>query len=195
VQAMGTVLPNEEFYSQAAWYAIYTQHQHEKVVANLLSKKNFAVFLPLYTAQRQWTDRTKQLSLPLFPSYVFVHTCLRERIEVLRTPGVYQFVGFGGVPHPIPNDEIEAVQRAIEHSLAIEPHPYLHRGDRVRVKSGPLVASEGILVRMKNQYRLVLSIELLNRSVAVEVEQSEVEPVQPTVSVPAYGTREGISLR
>jgi transcription antitermination factor NusG len=192
---MKTAFASEEFYAQVAWYAIYTQHQHEKVVATLLSNKNFEVFLPLYTARHLWTDRTKHLSLPLFPSYVFVRTCLRERVEVLRTPGVYQFVGFGGVPHAIPDDEIQAVQRAIEHSPSIQPHPYLHCGDRVRVKSGPLMGSQGILVRIKNQCRLVLSIELLNRSVAVEVEQSEVDPLRPTVSVPVYDTYEGVSLR
>lgn len=192
---MRKTLANEELHAQMAWFAIYTQHQHEKTVANLLSNKNFEVFLPLYAARHKWNDRTKQLLLPLFPSYVFVRTNLRERVEILRTPGVYQFVWFGGVPHPIPEDEIQAVQRAIEHSLAIEPHPYLHCGDRVRVKSGPLVSSEGILVRIKNQFRLVLSIELLNRSVAVEVEQNEVEPVTPAVSVPMFGTRQGVSLR
>lgn len=192
---MRKALANEELHAQMAWFAIYTQHQHEKTVANLLSNKNFEVFLPLYAARHKWTDRTKQLLLPLFPSYVFVRTCLRERVEILRTPGVYQFVGFGGVPHPIPEDEIQVVQRAIEHSLAIEPHAYLHCGDRVRVKSGPLVSSEGILVRIKNQFRLVLSIELLNRSVAVEVEQNEVELVTPAVSVPVFGTPEGVSLR
>jgi transcription antitermination factor NusG len=188
-------LSNEEFYAQMAWYAIYTQHQHEKTVSNLLSNKNFEVFLPLYTARRQWTDRTKQLSLPLFPSYVFVRTCMKERVEVLRTPGVYQFVGFGGTPCPISADEIQAVQRAVDHSLGVEPYPYLHRGDRVRVNSGPLMGSEGILVRKKDQYRLVLSIELLNRSVAVEVQQSDVELLAPKVSAAAVETHEAVSLR
>jgi transcription antitermination factor NusG len=192
---MKTTSPNEEFYAQVSWYAIYTRHQHEKVVANVLTTKGFEVFLPVYTARHQWKDRTKELSLPLFPSYVFVHTCLRERVEVLRTPGVYQFVEFGGVPCPISLHEVQAVRRAIDHSLAIVPHPYLHCGDRVRVRSGPLTGSEGILLRVKSQYRLVLSIDILNRSVAVEVELSEVERLAPTASIPVCAAGEGVSLR
>ena len=193
---MKTTSPSEEFYAQVAWYAIYTRHQHEKAVANVLTTKGFEVFLPVYTARHQWKDRTKELSLPLFPSYVFVHTCLRERVEVLRTPGVYEFVEFGGVPSAIPLEDIQTVRRAIEHSLAIAPHPNLHCGDRVRVSSGPLTGSEGILARVKSQYRLVLSIDILNRSVAVEVDLSEVEPltVAPKASIPAYNASQGVSL-
>ena len=191
---MRTPSPNDEFYAQVAWYAIYTRHQHEKVVASVLAGKGFEVFLPLYSARHEWKDRTKELSLPLFPSYVFVHTCLRERIEVLKTPGVCQFVEFGGVPCPISLDEIQAVRRAIDSSLAIEPHPYPHCGDRVRVHTGPLRGSEGILVRMKSQHRLVLSIEILNRSVAIEVDLSQVEQLAPKVSIPAGSTRDAVSL-
>lgn len=158
------------------WYALYTRHQHEKVVAQQLSNKGLEVFLPLYSAGRQWKDRKKQLSLPLFPCYVFLHASLEHRAEVLRTPGVYQFVGFSGQPAAIPSEEIEVVRRAVDNSLRVEPHPYLRCGDRVRVTSGILAGHEGLLVRQKNCCYLILSIDLLNRSVAVEVDMSEVEP-------------------
>jgi transcription antitermination factor NusG len=177
-------MTNCDYGMTPGWYALYTRHQHEKAVANTLSAKGFQVFLPQYTVEHQWKDRRKQVTLPLFPCYVFVHTSLSQRVEVLRTPGVYQFVGFSGMPSAIPVEEIAAVRRVIDSSLKVEPHPYLQCGDRVRVKSGPLTGSEGILVRQKNLCRLVLSIEILNRSVAVEMEMSKVErlatPVSPT---------------
>lgn len=158
-----------------AWYAIYTRHQHEKAIANILTNKGFEVFLPLYLVGRRWKDRTKQLSLPLFPTYVFLWSCLDRRVDVLKTPGVYQFVGFGGMPSAIPTEEIESVRRAVNTTLSIEPHPFLKCGDWVRVKSGPLTGLEGVLVRKKNLFRLVLSVEMLNRAVALEVDVTKVE--------------------
>jgi transcription antitermination factor NusG len=168
-------MTNLDFEMPPGWYALYTRHQHEKVVANTLSAQGFQVFLPLYTVEHQWKDRRKQISLPLFPCYVFVHASLSQRVEVLRTPGVHQFVGFSGMPCAIPAEEIEAVRRVIDSSLEVAPHPFLQSGDRVRVKHGPLTGFEGILVRQKNLCRLVLSIEILSRSVAVEIEMSKVE--------------------
>ncbi|MGB7436658.1 MAG: UpxY family transcription antiterminator [Candidatus Acidiferrum sp.] len=178
-----------------AWFAVYTRHQHEKVVANILVTKGFDVFLPLYTAGHQWKDRTKQVSLPLFPCYVFLHSSLNQRVEVLRTPGVHQFVGFGGTPYAIPVEEIDAVRHAIDNSLQIQPHPFLNCGDRVRVKSGPLMGSQGILVRHKNQFRLVLSVDILNRSVAVEIDLSKVERLEPSAVVPHSGSQTALGLR
>lgn len=180
-------MTNSDFGMRPKWYALYTRHQHEKVVAKMLSAKGFPVFLPLYTVGHQWKDRRKQLSLPLFPCYVFVHTSLSQRVEVLRTPGVYQFVGFSGMPSAIPVEEIEAVQRVVDSSLKVEPHPFLQCGDRVRVKSGPLTGLEGLLVRQKNQCRLVLSIEILSRSVAVEIEMSKVERLAAQSSFASLG--------
>ena len=158
-----------------AWYAVYTRHQHEKVIANILFGAGFEVFLPLYEAAHHWKDRIKRLTLPLFPTYVFLRTSLDRRIEVLRIPGVNQFVGFGRLPSAIPDEEIGALRKVIENSCPVEPHPFLQCGERVRVTSGPLEGVVGLLVRKKNQCRLVLSIEILNRSVAVEVETDEVE--------------------
>jgi len=157
------------------WYALYTRHQHEKAVAEILSNKGFEVFLPLYSVVHRWKDRTKDLSLPLYPCYVFLRDGLEHRLQILTTPGVHGIVGFAGRPCAIPDAEIDAVRQVIESSLRVEPYPFLRCGDRVRVKSGPLEGIEGILVRKKNSFRLVLSVELLQKSVAVEVDVSMVE--------------------
>jgi transcription antitermination factor NusG len=157
------------------WYALYTRHQHEKVIANILSNMGFEVFLPLYSAGRHWREANKQLLLPLFPSYVFIRGFLDRQLDALKTPGVYQVVGSGGRPAAIPETEIEAVRRTVTTSLRIEPHPFLNCGDRVRVKSGSLTGLEGILVRKKGLFRLVLSVEMLGKSVAVEVDVEKVE--------------------
>ena len=159
------------------WYALYTRHQHEKAVAQVLSGKGFEVFLPLYVAVRRWKHRDKQLSLPLFPCYVFVHGGAMRRLDVVMTPGVHGFVECGGKPAAIPDQEIDQVRQVVTRSTQVEPHPFLKCGDWVRVKSGPLAGIEGILVRKKNLLRLVLSVELLEKSVAVEVDASTVERV------------------
>jgi transcription antitermination factor NusG len=160
-----------------SWYAIHTNYQHEKTVARILTQKGFDVFLPLYDVAHRWKDRTKQLSLPLFPCYVFIQDALDRRLQILGTPGVHGFVGWSGRAAPIPEEEIEAVLRMIKSSLKVEPHPFLKCGDWVRVKSGPLQGIEGILVRKKNLFRLVLSVEMLQKSVAVEVDVTAVESV------------------
>jgi transcription antitermination factor NusG len=176
------------FETSPAWYAIYTRHQHEKSIANMLTSKGFEVFLPLYEAGRQWKDRTKRLQLPLFPSYVFLLTCLDRRVEVLKTPGVCQFVGVTGVPSAVSMEEIESVRRAVDTQLRVEPHPFLKCGDRVRIKTGPLLGLEGILVRKKNLFRLVLSIELLNRALAMEVDVTTVEKIGSVSAFPLART-------
>lgn len=173
----------------SAWYALYTRHQHEKAVAGILSNKGFEIFLPLYAAVRHWKDRVKHLTLPLFPSYVFLRGGLDRRIQVVSTPGVFALVGHAGRPAPIPEVEINAVRKMVESSLRAEPHPFLKCGDRVRVKSGPLEGLEGILVRKKTLFRLVLSVEMLNQSAAVEVDASAVEPVSRRNGEPIYVPR------
>lgn len=162
-----------------SWYALYTRHQHEKTVADILSKKGFEVFLPLYPTVHRWKDRNKHLSLPLYPSYVFLHGGLDRRLQIVSTPGVLSFVGTAGRAGVIPQTEIDAVRRLVESSLRVEPHPFLKCGDWVRVKFGPLEGIEGVLVRKKNSCRLVLSVELLEKSVAVEVDVCMVELVPP----------------
>ncbi len=165
------------------WYALHTRHQHEKAVAQILSNKGFEIFLPLYPVAHRWQDRTKQLLLPLFPCYVFLRGELEHRLQILTTPGVHTIVGWAGRPAIISQAEIDAVRRVVESSLRVEPHPFLKCGDWVRVRSGPLQGLEGILVRKKNLFRLVLSVELLGRSAAVEVDVRMVERVAtPTVA-------------
>jgi transcription antitermination factor NusG len=163
--------------SDSAWYALYTRHQHEKTVAYILENKGHEVFLPLYSAVHRWQDRTKQLWLPLFPCYVFVRGGLDRRVQILSTSGVYTIVGCGGRPAAIPQAEIKAVRQLVESSLRVEPHPFLKCGDWVRIKMGPLRGVEGLLVRKKNVFRLVISVEMLGRSAAVEVDVSNVEQV------------------
>ena len=160
-----------------AWHALFTRHQHEKVVAHILSSKGFEVFLPLYSSIHQWKDRNKQLYLPLFPSYVFLRGGLRRRLDILTTPGVHFVVANGSRFADIPEEEITAVRKIVERTARVEPHPFLKCGDRVRVKYGPLTGIEGILIRKRNGFRLVVSVELLGRSVAAEIDASSVERV------------------
>ncbi len=162
---------------ESQWWALYTRHQHEKVVAEVLSAKGFEVFLPLYDSTRRWKDRRKTLSLPLFPCYVFVRGELQRRLQVVTTPGVHMILTHGDRAAIIPNSEIDAIRRSVEGRFRVEPHPFLNCGDRVRVTRGSLEGVEGILVRKKSQFRLVLSVEMLARSVGVEVDVADVEPV------------------
>ena len=163
----------EEF----AWHALYTRHRHEKAIALALSNKGFEVFLPLYSDTHRWKDRNKQLLLPLFPCYVFLHGGLERRLGIMSTPGIHMLITTGGRPAAVPDEEISAVRRLVERAQRVEPHPFLVSGDRVRVKSGPLTGVEGILVRKKNLFRLVVSVEILGKSAATEVDASAVERV------------------
>lgn len=160
---------------EAQWHALYTRHQHEKTVAHVLSCKGFEIFLPLYWTVHRWKDRDKQLWLPLFPCYVFLCGGLRRQFDLLSTPGVHFVLTSGEGPAVIPREEIDAVRKMLEGGVRVEPHPFLKVGDRVRVKAGPLANLEGFLVRKKNRFRLVVSVELLGRSAAAEVDASIVE--------------------
>jgi transcription antitermination factor NusG len=162
---------------QPAWWAVYTKHQHEKSVAEMLSGKGFEVFLPLHESMRRWKDRQKLLSLPLFPCYVFVRGLLSRRLQVVTTPGIHMVLSKGEQIEVIPENEIDAIRKAVLGSCRIEPHPFLKVGERVRVTRGSLEGVEGILVRKKNLFRLVLSVDMLAQSVGVEVDASDVEPV------------------
>jgi transcription antitermination factor NusG len=164
-------------YDEYLWYALFTRHQHEKTVAGLLTGKGFEVFLPLYAATHRWKDRMKQLSLPLFPCYVFLQGPIDRWLPVLTTPGVHSVVGCGAQPGLISASEIDAIRRVVDSHLKAEPHPLIECGDRVRIKAGALEGLEGILIRKKDQWKLVLSVEMLQRSVAVEIDASLVERV------------------
>jgi len=159
----------------AGWLAIHTRYQHENLAARSLAGKGFEVFLPQYTSVRRWSDRTKELSAPLFPCYVFLRGEIEKQIRILTTPGVLGLVGFAGVPAIIPDAEIEAVRQTVARRVHVEPYPFLKCGDWVRVKDGPLEGIEGTLVRHKKQFRLVLSVQLLQKSAVVEVDAWSVE--------------------
>jgi transcription antitermination factor NusG len=154
-----------------------TRHQHEKTVAEMLSAKGFEVFLPLYESIRRWKDRSKMLTLPLFPCYVFVRGGLNRRLQVVTTPGVHMILFRGERVAIIPEAEIQAIRKAVEGPFRVEPHPFLQCGERVRVTRGSLEGVEGILVRKKNLYRLVLSVDMMAQSVAVEIDATDVEPM------------------
>lgn len=168
---------NAEAEDMPGWWALYTRHQHEKAVAEMLLCKGLEVFLPLHESMRRWKDRQKLLSLPLFPGYVFVRGNLSRRLQVLTTPGVHMILSRGEEIAVVPEDEILSIRRAVEGAYRIEPHPFLKCGERVRVTRGSLEGVEGILVRKKNLYRLVLSVDMLARSVGVEVDAADVEPL------------------
>jgi transcription antitermination factor NusG len=164
-------------YHEPRWYAAYTSANHEKRVALQLVERSVEHFLPLYESVRRWKDRRMKLQMPLFPGYVFVRLALRDRLRVLQVPGVARLVGFNGLPCALPDSEIEAMQTCLDRKAYLEPHPYVQVGRRVRVKCGPLAGLEGIVVRKKNRVRFVISLDLIQRSVAVEVEAADVEGI------------------
>jgi transcription antitermination factor NusG len=160
-----------------SWYAVSVFPRHEKHVAHFLDAGGVNYLLPLYSSMRLWKDRRKQIDMVLFPGYVFVSIELRHRVAVLRLPGVARFVTFQGLPAVIPEREIQAIGLTANAGVAMQPHPYLQKGRRVRVRNGPMAGVEGILVRRKDRYRVVLSVNLIMSSVAAEVDEFDVEPL------------------
>jgi transcription antitermination factor NusG len=167
---------------QSAWYAIYAKHQNEKKAADLLIRKGFEILLPTYRSVRRWKDRNKTVFLPLFPCYLFVQTDLFRKVDILRTAGVFRLVESGGCACPIPESDIEAIKKVINSPAQITPHPFLKNGERVRVQHGPLKGVEGILTRFKNQHRVVIAVEPLQKAFAAEVDITAVEPVRTNES-------------
>ncbi|SRR5258708_5630902 len=162
---------------QTNWYALHTCARHEKYVAEQIKQRRISCFLPLYRSVRRWKDRRKELDLVLFPGYVFVRVGPQDHLRVLRLAGVVRFVSFSGHPAPVPEAEIECLMnRAKSGARRLEPHPYLTVGRRVRIRSGPLTQAQGILVRRKDKFRVVLSLNLIMRSVSVEVDEADIEP-------------------
>ena len=170
---MSTVAPEAQ--QAGTWYVLYTCPRHEKRVAQQIEQRRISCFLPLYRSVRRWKDRRKELAMVLFPGYVFVQMELQNRLRVLKLPGAVRLVGFNGQPTALPVEEIENLRTRLSGTANIEPHPYLSAGRRVRVRSGPLQGLEGIIVRTKERCRIVLTIHLIMRSVAVEVDDGDVE--------------------
>jgi len=159
------------------WYAASTRARHEKSVAEQLTERSVEYFLPLYESVRVWKDRRVRLQLPLFPGYVFVHLSLRDRLRVLQIPSVAKLVSFNGTPAALPEAEIEKLKAALERGVRAVPHPYLKVGRRVRITEGQLEGLEGVLIRRKNEKRLVISLDLIQRSIRLDVDALSVEPV------------------
>jgi transcription antitermination factor NusG len=161
-------------HSSEAWFAVQVSPRHEAKVACLLGYKGYQHFLPTYKSRRTWSDRSKTLELPMFPGYVFCRTV--DKIVhglVLATPGVIRVVGFNGKPYPIADEEIDAIRKAVLSPDAL-PCPYLKVGQRVRITDGPMAGVTGILTQIKNRHRLVISVELIMKSIAVDVDARDV---------------------
>lgn len=170
-------LPLPKEYCEARWYAAYTSANHEKRVAEQMGKRGVEHFLPLYACSRRWKDRWVMLQRPLFPGYVFVQIALRDRLRVQKIPGVACLVGFDGTPAALPDEEIEALRTSLGTGVRAEPYPYLRAGCRVRIRVGPLTGLDGFLVRRKGNLRVILSINLLQRSIAVDADLADLEAI------------------
>jgi transcription antitermination factor NusG len=161
------------------WFALYTTPCHEKRVADHLSYREIEVFLPLYRTVHRWRNRClRQLECPLFPSYLFVRLPWLQRWRALAVPGVLSMVGSERKPSPLPEFEIESLRTGL-HLRSFEPYPYLVVGEKARIKSGALAGMEGVLLRKKSSCRVVITLDLIRQSVAVEVDAADVEPVGP----------------
>jgi transcription termination/antitermination protein NusG len=167
-------------FDQPRWYAIYTRARHEKRVAEQLIQRAVETLLPVYESVRHWRNGRHRVQLPLFPGYAFARIALRNRLEVIKVPGVVRLVGFERGPVPLPDEEIEGLRRGLSAGIDVAPHPYLTVGRRVRVVSGPLEGMGGILVRRKGQFRVVVSLDLIMRSMIADVDISDVRPEAAT---------------
>ena len=168
------------------WYAVRVKSNFEHTVSTHLRARGYEEFLPTYQARRRWSDRIKEIQVPLFGGYVFCRLEASNRLPVLTTPGVVHLVGVGRTPYPVAEDEIKAVRRIVESELMARPWPFLRVGQRVQLVRGPLAGVEGILTKFKGNYRLVVAVQLLQRSVAVEIEGDWARPCgQPYFPVAA----------
>jgi transcription antitermination factor NusG len=166
------------------WFALQVRSRYETIVATLLRGKGYEWFLPTYKCRRQWSDRIRETELPLFPGYLFCRFDPQCRLPILTTPGLISIVGRGKTPIPVDEDEITALRKVVTFGLRSEPWPYLQIGQRVKIDYGALSGLEGILIGSKGQHRIVLSVTLLQRSVATEIDSAWVHPIpQPHACV------------
>ena len=167
-----------ENYNAEKWYALQVRSRFEKVVGSHLRQKGFEEYVPVYRSRRRWSDRVKEIELPLFPGYIFCKFDANDRLPILVTPGVISVVNFGGPPVSVDENEIFAVQTVVNSGLTYGPWPYMPSGTPVRVRYGPLRDLEGLVVEVKNNYQLVISVTLLSRSVSVTIDRDCVLPVR-----------------
>lgn len=156
--------------SEFPWYAVRTRSNFERTASAVLEGKGYVQYLPLYRLKKRWSDRIVATELPLFPGYVFCRFDPRQRVPILSTPGVFAIVGFGTEATPIPDEEIDAIERVLQSGLAAGPCPFIREGQRIRIKQGPLQNVEGILLKKKSEWRMVVSVPMLQRSVCVEID-------------------------
>jgi transcription antitermination factor NusG len=165
----------------STWYALHVKGRFEKVVDTQLQRKGYETLLPTYVSTRIWSDRVKSLSLPLFPNYIFCQFDIDARQPVLLTPGVRSVVGAGKIPLPVDRAEVVSLRQLVNSGLNAYPSPYLSKGQRVYVTSGPLKGLTGIVICANGRYRLTISVSLLMRSVSVELDLLSVTPLAPEV--------------
>jgi transcription antitermination factor NusG len=158
------------------WYAVYTKSRHEKLTNKFLVSRGIITFLPLRSVLSRWKDRKKLITVPLFPSYVFVNILQKDIHNVIYSKGVLRIVGINGVPYPIPNEQIESVEKLVKSDLKYDPYPYLNIGTEVEIKNGPLEGVVGKVIGKKSsKHIVVLSVDLIKRSVSVEVYVQDIE--------------------
>ena len=165
--------------AEEPWFVVTVKPQHELSAAAALESKGIEKLAPTYVTRRRWTDRVKKLTLPLFPGYVFCRGPVQARGSILCTPGVRGFVSFGRGPEPVPQNEISAILRLASSGQPLEPQAYLRTGERVRVVDGPLRGLQGTLIECEGRARVAVGIEMLQRSVSVEIDRAVLEPLTP----------------
>lgn len=161
-------------YVDPHWYAAYTCANREKSVAASLAEREVEFFLPEYQSVRRWKDRRVTLQLPLFPGYIFLRVALRDRLRVLQIPGLVRLVGFGTEPTALPDQDVEILRSGLSQTSQMRPHPFLTVGRRVRIARGPLAGLSGVLKRRKNDYWVVVSVDIVQRSIIVDVEAADI---------------------
>lgn len=167
----------DSFSDMACWYALYVRSRHERVVESGLRGKGYKAFSPFYRAKRKRVDRVTEVDVPLFPGYVFCYFDANKRLPILTTPGIVGVVGVRTRPEPVDNTEIDSIRTIALCGNPVQPWPFLRSGQRVRLQAGPLAGTEGIFLHVKDEYRLVVSVTLLQRAVSVVVERDTVEPL------------------
>ena len=180
-----TVLGDKETATDSTrypWFAVRVRSHQERIAAAHLRERGYEEFSPSWKTERRWSDRTKEIDEFLFPGYVFCRLDPFDRLPVLTAPGVVDLVGFGKIPAPIPDQEIESILRMVQSGLFVMPWPFLERGRRVLIERGPLAGVEGILEEVKGKCRLVVSVQLLQRSVSAEVDRNCIRPLPPLQS-------------
>ena len=162
---------------QLCWYALRIQSRLGRVASTTLRGKGYEEYYPFYRSQRRWSDRIKKLELPLFPGYMFCEFDVSDRLPILTTPGVIGIVSAGKIPVPVDDDEIEAIRTILRSGLVAQPWPFLRVGSKVYIEGGPLAGLEGIVTSTDKVYRLIVSVSLLQRSVAVEIDREWARPI------------------